>query len=329
MEKTTFTSQAARNSIHTFDPNILKSLWVDSTGILSRVEKITKTRMPKKEHQAAWLKALVSMLDLTTLEGSDTPGRLGRLCQKALRPLPSDLEQSLNIQPLSTEPANLHVAAVCVYGSLVSAAKKMLDGASVKVAAVSTSFPHGQTPLSLKVEETKALISAGADEIDMVMNRNALLAGDYYKVYEEIAEIREACGETHLKVILETGELGELKTVWIASEIAMQAGADFIKTSTGKIPSAATLPVGLIMTHAIQDFYLRTGYKVGFKAAGGIRSAKVGLQWMGLIKETVGESWLTPKLFRVGASTLLDDIARQLHHLDTGQYESWDYIPKG
>ncbi len=315
MERTAYSSQISRNPTHTFDPNALKNLYVDATGVQARVDKITKTRMPKKEYQAAWLKALITMMDLTTLEGSDTPGKLARMCRKAVRPLASD--------------PGVYTAAVCVYGSLVTEAKKLLEGTKVKVAAVSTSFPHGQTPLPVKLEETRTLVAQGADEIDMVINRNAMLAGDYYRVYEEIAEVREACGDIHLKVILETGELGELRTVAMASEIAMQAGADFIKTSTGKIQPAATLEVGLVMFNAIKDFYLKTGYKIGMKPAGGIRSAKVGLQWLCLVKETVGDPWLTPDLFRVGASTLLDDVVRQLHHLETGQYESWDYIPKG
>jgi deoxyribose-phosphate aldolase len=315
LDSTSTAQPGARNPIHKFEPEILSSLQVDATGAAGRVEKIQKTRMPKKEYQAAWLKAAVSMIDLTTLEGADTPGRLERLIAKALRPDPRD--------------PSLHVGAVCVYGNLVPRAKKLLENSPVKVAAVSTSFPHGQIPLPLKIEETKALVSAGADEIDMVISRNGFLAGDYYQVYEEIAEIREACGEAHLKVILETGELGSLRSVWVASEIAMQAGADFIKTSTGKIQPAATLPVGLVMFSAIHDFYRRKKVKIGMKPAGGIRTAKESLQWLCLVKETLGDEWLTPDLFRIGASTLLDDILRQLHHLETGQYESYDYIPKG
>ncbi|MBI4064255.1 MAG: deoxyribose-phosphate aldolase [Elusimicrobia bacterium] len=304
-----------RNPIHAFDPHILSQLHLDATGIAGRTDKIAKTRTPKKEYQAAWLKAAVTMIDLTTLEGADTPGRLQRIIRKAIRPIPNDAE--------------VQVAAVCVYGNLVSQAKKLLDGSPIKVAAVSTSFPHGQTPLQLKVEETKTLVNLGADEIDMVVSRNALLSGDYYRVYEEIAEIREACGETHLKVILETGELGSLSEVWIASEIAMQAGADFIKTSTGKIPSAATPQVGLVMLHAIDSFHKRTGYQIGLKPAGGLRLAKQSLFWLAMVKETVGDEWLTSQLFRIGASSLLDDIVRQLHHFETGQYESYDYVPKG
>ncbi len=308
-------ARSGRNPIHSFDPNILAHLHVDATGAAARVEKICKTRMPKKEHQAAWLKAAVTMIDLTTLEGADTPGKLERLGAKGLRPIPDD--------------PGVRVAALCVYGNLVERAKKILQGTPIKVAAVSTSFPHGQTPLPIKIEETKALVAAGADEIDMVISRNAFLTGDYYRVYEEIAEIREACGEAHLKVILETGEIGELKNVWVAGEIAMQAGADFIKTSTGKINPAATMEVGLIMLNAINEFHRRGGVKIGMKPAGGIRSAKQSLQWLALVKETLGDEWLTPELFRLGASGLLDDIGRQLHHLETGQYESYDYIPKG
>lgn len=308
-------SAPGRNPIHSFDPSLLSQLHVDATGAAGRVEKISKSRAPKKEYQAAWLKAAVSMMDLTTLEGADTPGKLKRLCAKGLRPVPND--------------PGLHVAAVCVYGNLVAEAKKLLQNTPVKVAAVSTSFPHGQTPLPVKIEETKALVAAGADEIDMVINRNAFLSGDYYRVYEEIAETREACAQAHLKVILETGELGSLKNVWIASEIAMQAGADFIKTSTGKIQPAATLEVGLVMFHAIDSFQSRKSVKIGMKPAGGIRTAKQSLTWLALVKETVGDEWLSPDLFRIGASSLLDDAVRQLHHLETGQYDSYDYIPKG
>lgn len=314
-EKALETQGLKRNPIHSFDPQILKNLSVDATGVEGRVSKITKTRMPKKEYQAAWLKAAITMMDLTTLEGADTAARLARLVQKAIRPLADDPET--------------HAAAVCIYGNLVQAAKKMLEGSPVKLAAVSTFFPHGQAPLAVKLEETKTLLNWGADEIDMVINRQAFLSGDYYRVYEEIAETREACGPAHLKVILETGEIGELKNVWIASEIAMQAGADFIKTSTGKISPAATLPVGLVMLNAIQEFRRRTGQIIGFKPAGGIRTAKEALHWLCLVKETVGDLWLNPNLFRIGASSLLDDCIRQLHHLETGEYENYDYIPKG
>ncbi|MBI2069916.1 MAG: deoxyribose-phosphate aldolase [Elusimicrobia bacterium] len=304
-----------RNPIHSFDPSILGSLHIDATGVAARVEKTAKARTPKKDHQAAWIKAAISMMDLTTLEGADTPGRVERLCAKAVRPVPDDPE--------------VRVAAVCVYGNLTATAKKLLEGTGVKTAVVSTAFPHGQTPLAVKIEETKQLAAQGADEIDMVVNRNAFLSGDYYRVYEEIAEVREACGDVHLKVILETGELGSLQNVWIASEIAMQAGADFIKTSTGKIQPAATPDVGLVMFHAIDHFYRRKHYKVGMKPAGGIRTSKQALQWLALVKETLGDGWLDPALFRIGASSLLDDAVRQLHHLETGQYESYDYIPKG
>lgn len=307
--------KTARNSVHRLDLDVLRRNQLDATGVLGRVEKITKTRNPKKEYQETWLKRAVGMIDLTTLEGSDTPWRVRRLCQKARFPIP--------------ERPELQVAAVCVYGNFVAEAKRALKDTRIKVAAVSTGFPHGQIPLSLKIQETKTLVASGADEIDMVMNRGAFFRGDYSRVHDEIAMVREACGEAHLKVILETGELGELQNVWTASEIAMQAGADFIKTSTGKIGVSATLPVSLVMLDAIEDFYLRTGRRIGHKPAGGIREAKQALHWLALVKETVGEEWLNPDLFRFGASSLLDDIARQLHHIQTGQYESYDYIPKG
>ena len=303
-----------RNPVHALDLNVLRSVYVDATGIHDRVAKITKTRNPKKDHQKTWLKHAVTMIDLTTLEGADTPGRLHRLCQKAIRPVPEDPE--------------LSVAAVCVYGNLVPEAKRMLKGTSIKIAAVSTAFPHGQLPIGLKINETKSLVESGANEIDMVINRNAFLSGDYLKVYDEISSVREACGDAHLKVILETAELGEYRNIWTASEIAMQAGADFIKTSTGKV-GGATLPISLVMLNAIHDFYLRTGYRVGHKPAGGIKQAKEALHWLALVKETVGDEWLTPELFRFGASSLIDDIARQLHHIKTGQYDSYEYVPKG
>lgn len=303
-----------RNPTHELDLDVLRNIYVDATGIHDRVLKITKTRNPKKENQKTWLKHAVTMIDLTTLEGADTQGRLHRLCQKAIHPVPSEPE--------------LCVAAVCVYGNLVPEAKRMLRDTSVKVAAVSTAFPHGQIPIDLRVSETKSLVAQGADEIDMVINRNAFLSGDYQKVHNEISLVREASGDAHLKVILETAELGEYRNVWIASEIAMQAGADFIKTSTGKV-GGATLPVSLVMLNAIHDFYLRTGFHVGHKPAGGIRQAKEALHWLALVKETVGDEWLTPELFRFGASSLLDDIVRQLHHLKTGQYDAYEYIPKG
>jgi len=308
-------TQLLRNPIHEMDLNVVRNIRVDATGIEDRVSKITKTRNPKKDYQYQWLKNAITMIDLTTLEGADTPGRLSRLCQKALRPLPKEPDVS--------------VAAVCIYGNLVPEAKEILHDTPVRIATVSAAFPHGQVPLALKVKETESLVAAGADEIDVVINRNAFLKGDYSRVYNEIVMIRQACGEAHLKVILETAELGEYRNIWIASEIAMQAGADFIKTSTGKASHGATLPISLVMLNAINDFYLRTGYRIGHKPAGGIRKAKEALHWLAVVKETVGDDWMTPDLFRFGASSLLDDIIRQIHHLETGQYESYDYIPKG
>lgn len=257
----------------------------------------------------------LSMIDLTTLEGSDTPGKVGQMCDKAVR-----LHAQLPDIP--------HVAAVCVYPTLVKHAKTALQGTGIKVASVATGFPSGQYPLLTKLDDTRFAVAEGADEIDMVISRGHFLAGDYQHVFDEIAAIKAACGDAHLKVILETGELGTLDNVRRASDLAMHAGADFIKTSTGKIQPAATLPVTLVMLEAIRDFYQETGRKVGMKPAGGISTAKVAIQYLVVLRETLGADWLTPNLFRIGASRLVNDILMQLMKEKTGLYQSPEHFSK-
>lgn len=287
---------------------------VDPVMVNERTADLSK-RSIKKGTKVAGIKMAVSMCDLTTLEGCDTPGKVWQMCQKAIRPLESD----------ASVPS---VAAVCVYPNLVPPAKKALNGSGVKVAAVATSFPSGQSPIEIKLDEVRKTVDMGADEIDMVINRGAFLSGRYGEVYEEIERVKEACGTAHLKVILETGEIGTHDNVRRASLIAMAAGADFIKTSTGKIPSAASLPVTLVMLQAIRDFFYETGKKIGMKPAGGIRTSKNALQYLVMVKETVGDEWLTNDLFRFGASTLLNDLLQQYVKERTGKYQSDDYFSK-
>jgi deoxyribose-phosphate aldolase len=253
------------------------------------------------------------MCDLTTLEGADTPGKVAALCSKALRPDPADL----------TVPP---VAAVCVYPNLVAAAADCLRGSGVAIASVATAFPSGQVPTDLKVAEARRAVELGADEIDMVIDRGAFLSGDYARVYAEVARVKEACGGSHLKVILETGELGTYDNVRRASLLSIAGGADFVKTSTGKISPAATLPVVLVMLEAVRDVFEETGRRVGVKAAGGIRAAKQAVQYLVLVNETLGPDWLTPDFFRFGASSLLNDVLLQIRKEKTGRYQSGDYF---
>ena len=259
------------------------------------------------------LKLAVSMMDLTTLEGKDTPGKIAFLCRKAMQPL----------DPRYDVPS---CAAVCVYPNMVRFAKKFLGNSNVKVASVATAFPTGLMPLRLKLQEVRSAANDGADEINMVINRGNFLAGDYNSIFDEIAATKEACGEAHLKVILETGELQTYDNVRLASEIAMRAGADFIKTSTGKISPAATMPVTLVMLEAIRDFFYETGMRIGMKPAGGIRSAKQALAYLVMLKETLGDDWLTPDLFRFGASTLVNDVLMQIVKSVDGNYQGADYF---
>lgn len=259
------------------------------------------------------LKMAISMMDLTTLEGKDTPGKVAFLCRKAMQPL----------DPRYKVPS---CAAVCVYSNLVRPAKKFLGQSRVKVASVATAFPTGLMPLKLKLEEVRAAARDGADEIDMVIDRGVFLAGDHGRIFDEIAATKEACGAAHLKVILETGELLTYDNVRIASEIAMRAGGDFIKTSTGKISPAATMPVTLVMLEAIRDYFYETGIRIGMKPAGGIRTAKQALAYLVMVKETLGDDWLTPDLFRFGASTLVNDVLMQIVKTVDGNYQSLDYF---
>ena len=285
---------------------------VDAVAAEERASSLAK-RSLKKDSKVWGLKLAVSMIDLTTLEGKDTRGKVWALCRKAVRPDPAD-------------PEVPHVAAVCIYPAMVAYVKEALAGSGVHVASVATGFPSGQTFSEIKVEETRRTVAAGADEIDMVIDRGAFLSGDYQKVFDEIAEVKEACGPAHLKVILETGELANFDQVRKASLIAMYAGADFIKTSTGKVGVNATLPVTLVMLEAIRDFYHATGKKIGMKPAGGISNAKLALSYLVLLYETLGADWMNPDMFRIGASTLLNDILMQLRKEKTGAYQSGDYF---
>ena len=270
-------------------------------------------RSIKTSAKLAGLKLAVSMMDLTTLEGKDTPGKIAFLCRKAMQPA----DPGYGVPPC---------AAVCVYPNLVRVAKQFLGDSGVKVASVATAFPTGLMPLKLKLEEVRSASRDGADEIDMVIDRGVFLAGDYGRVFDEIVSTKEACGAAHLKVILETGELQTYDNVRLASEIAMRAGADFIKTSTGKVSPAATMPVTLVMLEAIRDYFYETGIRIGMKPAGGIRTAKQALAYLVMVKETLGDDWLTPDLFRFGASTLVNDVLMQIVKTVDGNYQGSDYF---
>jgi deoxyribose-phosphate aldolase len=285
---------------------------VDQVGVEARAAALG-TRSIKTTSKAAAIDLAIRMVDLTTLEGADTPGKVRALSAKALRPDPAD----------ATCPP---VAALCVYPSMVPVAAPVLAGTGVHLASVATAFPSGQAPLDVKLADTRDAVAAGADEIDMVISRGAFLAGDYRAVFDEIVAIKEAAGPAHLKVILETGELGPYDNVRRASWLAMLAGADFIKTSTGKVPVAATLPVTLVMLEAVRDFRTRYGRQVGVKPAGGIRTTKDAIKYLVLIAETVGDDWLSPDWFRFGASSLLNDLLMQRTKLATGHYSGPDYF---
>lgn len=293
-------------------PDFRQTIPIDTIGVEERVSRLNK-RSIKKESKLQALKLALSMIDHTTLEGKDSPGKIVQLCSKARTPY----------APLPDLPS---VAAVCVYPNMVSIAKKALSRSSVKVASVATAFPSGMAQLKVKLEDTKFAVDQGADEIDMVISRGEFLSGNYNFIFDEVASIKEACGEAHLKVILETGELETLENVRKASDIAMVAGADFIKTSTGKISPAATQPVTLVMLEAIRDYYQKTGIMVGMKPAGGIRKAKEALQYLVLVKETLGSAWLSPDWFRFGASSLTNDLLMQIIKQETGVYQSINYF---
>ncbi|MBN9027567.1 deoxyribose-phosphate aldolase [Kaistia nematophila] len=290
---------------------------VNTSAAERRAATLTTRRTVKKEYQAAWLVKAVTLMDLTTLAGDDTPGRVQRLCAKARRPFREDLVEALGLQ---ANPPK--VGAVCVYPTMVAPAVKALEGSGIPVASVATGFPAGLTPLKQRLEEIHYAVGEGAHEIDIVITRAHVLNGDWQALYDEVAAMREACGEAHLKAILATGDLKTLRNVYKASMVAMQAGADFIKTSTGKEDVNATLPVSLVMCRAIRDYLALTGFKIGFKPAGGLRTAKDAMAWLILMKEELGNDWLEPDLFRIGASSLLADIERQIEHYVTGRYSS-------
>jgi deoxyribose-phosphate aldolase len=295
-------------------PDLSRVALVDEVGVKERVARF-QTRSIKNESKNEALKLILSMIDLTTLEGQDTPGKVRQLCQKAMH-----LHDAM--------PGLPHVAAVCVYPTMVGVAKKALGSSGINVASVSTAFPSGMSPRHIKIEETKIAVAEGADEIDMVISRGAFLQGEYGYVFDEIVAVKEACGDTHLKVILETGELSTLDRVRRASVLAMHAGADFIKTSTGKIQPAATLPVTLVMLQAIRDYYRDTGRMVGMKPAGGISTSKLAIQYLVMLRETLGNAWMTPEWYRFGASSLANDVLMQLRKQQTGVYQSGDYFSK-
>jgi deoxyribose-phosphate aldolase len=294
------------------EPRLPRIGSVDAVAVEERAASLGK-RSIKREAKVFALELAIRMMDLTTLEGSDTPGKVAALASKAIRPDPTD-------------PSVPSVAAVCVYPNLVPAALERVRGTGVKVASVATAFPSGQAPLDVKLAEVRHVVELGADEVDMVIDRGAFLAGRYAKVYDEVVQVKEACAGAHLKVILEVGELGTYDNVRRASLLAMAAGADFIKTSTGKLPAAATLPVTLVMLEAIRDVYEETGRMVGMKPAGGIRVAKQAVQYLVQLHETLGVDWLTPDLYRIGASSLLNDVLMQLRKEKTGAYQSPDYF---
>jgi deoxyribose-phosphate aldolase len=316
-KKLTLLPQAitARNTGVNLDLDWVSSIQANTSAIERRASSIGSRRSIKKQHQAAWLLQAVKCMDLTTLSGDDTTGRVKRLCAKAKNPISTTLLEKLGLD-------SIKVGAVCVYHDMIEAAVSKLRGTGIHVAAVSTGFPAGLSPLPLRIAEIEYSISAGATEIDIVISRRHVLTQNWEALYEEVQAFRKACGSAHMKTILATGELGTLRNVARASAVCMMAGADFIKTSTGKEPINATLPVSLVMVRAIREYYERTGYKIGYKPAGGISKAKDALTYLCLIKEELGDQWLNPELFRFGASSLLGDIERQLEHHITGAYSA-------
>ena len=306
-----------RNPGMGYRPELFNGLRINRSAVERRAATIAKRRSLKKDHQTAWLLRVVSCIDLTTLAGDDTPGKVKRLCQKARQPIRKDILKGLGLEDM-----NIHTGAVCVYHNLIETAVRELEGTGIPVAAVSTGFPAGQIPLSLKLEQVRASVEAGASEIDIVISRAKVLTGDWKGLYDEVKAYRKACGEAHIKTILATGELATLTNVAKASWVCMMAGADFIKTSTGKESVNATLPFSLVMVRAIREYHRLTGYKVGYKPAGGISAAKDAIAYLILIKEELGNDWLNPQLFRFGASSLLGDVERQLEHRLTGSYSA-------
>ena len=306
-----------RNAGTALRPEAFESIQINLSAVERRAATLPTRRSVKKEFQAAWLVKALTCIDLTTLAGDDTPARVQRLCAKAMRPLSDALLRGLGLED---DPPT--VGAVCVYPTMVPAAVKALKGSGIPVASVATGFPAGLMPLKLRLAEIRYAVEEGAAEIDIVITREHVLKGDWTALYDEMRAMREACGPAHLKAILATGDLQTLRNVYAASMVAMQAGADFIKTSTGKEGVNATLPVSLIMVRALRDYLDETGFRVGFKPAGGMRTAKDALNWQFLMMEEMGREWLEPELFRLGASSMLADIERQLEHFVTGRYAS-------
>lgn len=311
-----------RNAGIELDLAWVRAAQANTSAIERRAATLPARRSVKKDHQAAWLLKAITCIDLTTLAGDDTPGRVHRLCAKARQPVRHDILDALGMGPIT-------VGAVCVYHEMIAPAVEALRGSGIPVAAVSTGFPAGLSPFHLRVEEIRESVKAGAREIDIVISRRHVLTGNWQALYDELRIFREACGEAHMKAILATGELGTLRNVARASLVAMMAGSDFIKTSTGKESVNATLPVSLVMIRAIREFHERTGHRVGYKPAGGISKAKDALNYLALMKEELGSRWLQPDLFRFGASSLLGDIERQLEHHVTGAYSAGWRHPMG
>jgi deoxyribose-phosphate aldolase len=316
-----------RNSGTPLDLDWVMGAHINKSAVERRVETLPARRTVKKDWQAAWLLRAVTCIDLTTLSGDDTPGRIKRLCAKARQPLRPDMLEKLGLNGENGQKVT--VGAVCVYPNRVKDAVEALRGTDIPVASVATGFPAGQTPLPQRLGEIEQAIESGAREIDVVISRYHVLTGDWGSLYNEIRQFRQTCGEAHMKTILATGDLGTLKQVYQASLVAMMAGSDFIKTSTGKESTNATLAVSLVMVRAIRDYLERAGYQVGFKPAGGISKAKQILAWQALMKEELGDAWLMPDLFRIGASSLLTDLERQLYHYLTGRYAARHHMPMG
>lgn len=314
------TPNLGRNMGAPLDLDWVATVRVNKSATERRAKSLPSRRAVKKQWQAAWLLRAIECMDLTTLGGDDTPGNVHRLCAKAQRPLKSELVEALGVN-------GLRVGAVCVYHELVPHAVRALEGSGIPVAAAAAGFPHGLSPMKQRIEEIKASVAMGATEIDIVITRSKVLLGQWEALFEEVQAFREACGEAHLKTILATGELGTLSNVGKASLVCMMAGADFIKTSTGKESVNATLEVGLVMARAIREYQEQTGFQVGYKPAGGIRTAKQALEWLFLMREELGHAWLKPELFRLGASSLLSDIERQLDHFVTGRYSALNRNP--
>jgi deoxyribose-phosphate aldolase len=308
---------APRNPGMPLDLGWVEDIRINRSAVERRAATLRTRRTVKKEWQAAWLLRAVTLMDLTTLAGDDTPGRVLRLSAKARRPVRADLLDAMGAAQLP-----IHAAAVCVYHRFVRTALEALEGSGIPVAAVSTGFPAGLTPLEQRLGEIRASVAEGAEEIDVVITRAHVLTEGWRALYDEVRAMREACGDAHIKTILAAGELATLRNVARAGLICMMAGADFIKTSTGKENVNATVPIGLVMARAIRDYHERTGQMIGLKAAGGIRVAREALDWLALVKEELGDRWLRPDLFRFGASSLLGDIERQLEHFVTGRYSA-------